>query len=95
VKKTNSFTMSPLQCRVLSILSTVGVDGISCTEIARTTKINRAVLYVLVRRLAAKKWVRRRSTRVPGRNEHHVLYAITGAGQQARVRYARELFLHY
>jgi hypothetical protein len=94
VKHTNSFTMSPLQCRVVSFLAfDGGRKGISCTDLAKIAGIERAVLYVLVRRLATQKWVRRRQARVPGRNEHQVLYAVTAAGMKARARYARELGL--
>lgn len=94
MKHTQSFTMSPLQCRVLSMLAAVGgPDGMSCTYLAQFTGIHRAVLYVLVARLRARRWVRRSRVRVPGRNEMQVLYAITQAGLKARRCYADEVGL--
>lgn len=97
MKHRGHFTMSPLQCRVLSLLAAHGGrDGISCTRLAHLAKVSRPVLYVLVRRLAARRWAKRSTIilRGPGRRdapETHVLYAITAAGAKARARYAFEL----
>lgn len=94
------FIMSPLQCRVLSLLAAHGgSDGISCTRLAKLARISRPVLYVLVRRLAAKRWAKSQRVvmRGPGRRDTpttHVLYAVTAAGLRARQRYAAELHLN-
>lgn len=100
MKHRDHFAMSPLQCRVLSVLAAHGgTDGISCTRLAQMAGISRPVLYVLVRRLAARRWAKRSTItlRGPGRRdtpETHVLYAITAAGLKARERYAAELHLN-
>lgn len=94
------FTMSPLQCRVLSIMAAHGGDaGISCTRLAKLARISRPVLYVLVRRLAAMRWAKRHTLvlRGPGRRDApitQVLYAVTAAGLKARERFATELHLN-
>lgn len=95
MKHTSTFTMSPLQCRVLSLVAEIGgQSGVSCTRLAVFAHISRPVLYVLVRRLAFKKWLRRRRVRVPGGNSMQVLYAVTATGLKARERYAAELHLN-
>lgn len=100
MKHSTTFTMSPLQCRVISLLASHGGgDGISCTQLAKLARISRPVLYVLVRRLAAKRWAKPRRVvlRGPGRRDApvtQVLYAVTATGLKARERFAAELHLN-
>ena len=89
--------LSPMECRILSELEVHGGDaGISGTQLARLAKLCRGTLYVLLGRLAAASpaRVRRRRARVPGRNEHQVLYTITSSGRRARERFAADVGLN-
>lgn len=99
MKHLSHFTMSPLQCRVLSILAAHGGDdGIGCTHLAKLTRISRPVLYVLVRRLAARRWAKPHQVVLRGKGRRdapktYVLYAVTAAGLKARERFAAQLHL--
>jgi DNA-binding MarR family transcriptional regulator len=84
--------LSPLEVRVLSELRHFR-RGTSPTNLARHVGVARASLYVILRRLAKRRCVSRERQRVPGRNEHQVLYAITAAGRKARSDFARKVGL--
>jgi DNA-binding transcriptional ArsR family regulator len=73
---------SPTAVRILSDLKRSS-GGVSCTDLARRSDIRREVLYVLVRRLAKARLVRRK------RDGRSVLYTVTAAGLIARERFAR------
>jgi DNA-binding PadR family transcriptional regulator len=93
----HALTMSPLQCRILSLLAgSGGRDGLSYAALSQIAKVDRPTLYVLMRRMAAAKWVKRSTIilRGPGRRdvpETHALYAVTAAGIKARRRFSQEL----
>jgi hypothetical protein len=95
--KRGDFCMSPLQCRVLSMLAAQGgEDGISATQLAALAGTSRAVFYVMAQRLRLKRWVRRYTIVVRGAGRRdapltHTMYAITASGRKARERYAFEL----
>ncbi|MDB5730714.1 MAG: hypothetical protein JWQ03_609 [Variovorax sp.] len=86
--KRNTAPISPLQCRVLSLLAVLGEQ--SSTELARVCDMSRATFYVLASRLAGHGYVRRRVAVLRGHNGRQTLYKITVRGGEARKRFAAE-----
>lgn len=81
--------MSPSELRILSELRHCRRRrGTSPTDLARRAGLAAPTIYVLLRRLAKRRWVSRRRDSAPG-----VTYIITAAGLAARELFARKVGL--
>lgn len=85
-------SLSPMEVRILSELRRCR-GSTSPTDLARRAGLSRPVLYVLLRRLAKRRWVTRTHGRRPGHNQTSVFYSINAAGRKAREAFARKVGL--
>lgn len=85
--------ITPLEVRVLSELRHCRKHGTSPTDLARRGGLSRASLYVLLRRLAKRRFVSRRRDHGAEGNQLRVFYTITAAGLKAREVFARAVGL--
>jgi hypothetical protein len=89
-------SLTPLECRVLSELTTVGgVTGMTPVALAKCVGLDKSALPLrrVLRRLFLKKCIRLTRLPVPGHAELQGAWAITRRGRKAREQFAANVGL--